>query len=170
VPNRQPVCSRAYDLAGSLRAFGRAVERRLNIPYYLCDDLYHLAHLYVLQGRYGEARLLNQEVLDLAAQVENREIQFQAQCLAIRLGVYEGQADTQAAIAQFEALLATWIEEGERAAIHYEIWRLDQAREEAGQMPAELYRILYERIAAVGSRRHYEELSGDRLSSRQRCR
>jgi adenylate cyclase len=170
------ICSNIGNIATVYTAQGRyreaeqlymraiAVERGLNIPYYLCDDLYRLALLYMLQRRYADALPINQEALNIAAQVTNREIQFQAACLAIRLDVLAGQAHPQTAVAQFEKLLEEWLAETEQAAAHYEIWRLDPARERSYQEAVEGYRRLYERTTAFEYRQRYEELTGDRLA------
>jgi tetratricopeptide (TPR) repeat protein len=140
-----------------------ALGRALNIPYFLCEGLHHLSQLYTRQRRYVEAQPINQEALEIANQVGRKEIQFQAQLLANRLRVAQGQADAGAAIGELEALRADWPGDAEQAAIDYAIWLLDARREGSRRAAAERYRALYTRTPNIEYRWRYTQLAGEPL-------
>ena len=153
-------CAEAEPLLRRAVALGRA----LDIPYELCDYLYTLADLYVRQAQYATAQPLNDEALSIAVELDHREVQFEAQVLAIRLRAALGQIDVPAAIGEFERLLNEWPDDAEQAAILYETWRLDRRQESHRQGAADLYRTLYTQTPNVEYKQRYEELTGQRLS------
>lgn len=146
--------------------FARAIDlaRSLNIPDVLCANLHELARLRRRAHRLEEAVALNQEALEVAQQIESKEVQFQAQVLAIRLRADGREIDAQAAIAELESLLEAWPGEVERALVYYEIWRLDAARADAQKASAELYQSLYAATSDAEYRRRHDELTGEQLS------
>jgi tetratricopeptide (TPR) repeat protein len=152
-----------YRDAEQLYARAIVLGRQFTIPFSLCEVLYLQAGLYVDQGRHTEALPLNREALDIATQIERKDIQFQAQVLAIRLQVAMGEIDVAAAVGALTALLDTWTDESEQATLHYEIWRLDAARAEDRQAAADLYRELHSRTPLAEYRRRYAGLTGATL-------
>jgi hypothetical protein len=67
------------------------------------------------------------------------------------------------AIERLQSLLQESTNDKEQAAVHYEIWRLDNQQEEAGQSAAELYQNLYSKTPDILYGRRYEELTGQTL-------
>ena len=152
-----------YDEAEELYSRAIALCRRLNIPYYLCEYLYTNAEMYVRQGRYTEAWSLNEEALAVATQIGEKEAQFKAQLLSIRLRVASDQCDRSVALDELTRMLGEWTKDEEQAALRYELWRLDRDQEAHRQAAAELYRNLYARTPNVEYRKRYEELTGQSL-------
>jgi tetratricopeptide (TPR) repeat protein len=150
----------SYQEAELLFARTIALGRALNIPYFLCEGLYHTADLYARQRRYAEAQPIDQEALEIAGQVGRKEIQFQAQILAIRLRAALRQADPRAAIGELEALRPEWPGDAEQAAIDYTIWLLDAGGETSRRAAADRYRALYARTPNIEYRWRYTQLAG----------
>jgi tetratricopeptide (TPR) repeat protein len=137
-----------------------ALGRALNIPYFLCEGLHYTGQLYARQRHYAEAQPINQEALEIAGQVGRKEIQFQAQLLAVRLRVDLRQADVGAAIGELAALRASWSGDAEQAAIDYTIWLLDARRDGSRRAAADRYRALYTRTPNIEYRWRYTQLAG----------
>jgi tetratricopeptide (TPR) repeat protein len=150
----------SYQDAESLFTRTIALGRALNIPYFLCEGLYQIADLYTRYRRYAEAEPINQEALDIAGLVGRKEIQFQAQLLAVRIRIALGQGDPPTAIGELEALRSEWPGDAEQAAIDYTIWLLDSERELSRRAAAERYRALYARTPNIEYRWRYTQLSG----------
>lgn len=137
-----------------------ALARAVNIPYFLCEYLHGMAEMYCAYG-HSQSAALNDEALAVSQQVGRKEIEFKAQVTAVRLTA--GQDDPSAAAERLNALLAEWPEEAEQAALYYELWRADGARNGARETAARLYRMLYDRTPNAEYRERYEALTGDRL-------
>lgn len=152
-----------YKDAERLYKLAIALGRGLNIPRFLCEDLFRQADLYSRQHCYAEAQAVNREALDIATQFERKDIQFQASLLSVCLQVALGQIDRSAAVEKLMALLDNWPEDSEQAAIHYELWRLDNERAASHRTAADLYRDLYGRTPNIEYRRRYETLTGKTL-------
>jgi hypothetical protein len=100
------------------------IGRHLNIPYHLCKYLYWQADLRVRRQRPAEAGPLAAEAVDIATRIGRRDIRCLATLLCIRLRVALLQTTVSAAVREYEALLPQWSRDYDRAAIHYEAWRL----------------------------------------------
>ncbi|HEX9369482.1 MAG TPA: adenylate/guanylate cyclase domain-containing protein, partial [Roseiflexaceae bacterium] len=147
-----------YAEAERVGALALAQCRALNVPYWLCEDLYSAADLFARQARFAEAAAYNDEALALAAQIGGRkDIQFKAHLLAIRLRVVSSQADAPAAIGALERMLGDCPTDHERAAIFYELWRLDAPG--AARLATDLYRDLYERTPTAEYKERYEAVA-----------
>lgn len=138
-----------------------ALARDLNIPYYLCELLYHAAVLYVERGQRHTAQMYNAEALEIASEVGQRDIVFQTTLLAIRLRILEGDISRDEAIRQLVELLKQWDDPGTRAAIHFEIWQLDHTQAESYQQARRLYRELYSAVPNLHNYQRLQELSSN---------
>ncbi|HNB50437.1 MAG TPA: tetratricopeptide repeat protein [Anaerolineales bacterium] len=139
------------------------------------ESLYELSGFYFDRGNLLNALGKPEEALDvygeaiqLAAEVDNVVVQFEAQISRLRTQVDLGLKDTQTAIAQLHHLRDTWMEhfhanEEQEAPIHYEIWKLDPTDDFHRTRAAELYAHLYEHTPSSEFRSRYEELTGDHL-------
>ncbi|MCB9136608.1 MAG: tetratricopeptide repeat protein [Anaerolineales bacterium] len=119
-------------------------------------------------GKPEEALDVYGEAIQLAAEVENVVVQFEAQIARLRTQVELGLKDPQTAIVQLHNLRETWMEhfhgdEEQEAPIHYEIWKLDPTDEFHRTRAGELYAHLYEHTPSSEFRARYEELTGDHL-------
>jgi class 3 adenylate cyclase/tetratricopeptide (TPR) repeat protein len=146
--------------AAALRLFevAAAIERELNLPYFLVADLYGAALCHRAAGRLDRAQADNDEVLALAE--EDPEYELKARLLAIELRVALGQADREAAAGECAALLDARTEEGEQAAIVYQLWRLTGRAEHRDQAAAR-YHELYARTPSAEYRQRLIELTGE---------
>jgi tetratricopeptide (TPR) repeat protein len=151
--------------AEAKRLFGQAINlgRKLGYLYFLCEYLYEEAYLLTLQEDYLQAQALNDETLEIAAQVERRDIQFKARVLSIQLRFWLKQADKSTTLNRLERLLTEWSENNEQAAIYFTIWQLENMRENARQTAASLYHALYDEIPNIEYRERYEILTGTTL-------
>jgi tetratricopeptide (TPR) repeat protein len=140
------------------------LARTLNSPYQLCAFLYAKADLYRLQNRYTESQTLAQEALTVAEEVEERDVLFDTMVLMIHLRLATQQIDRQKAVSELESLLAKWTDDAQQAALHYEIWHVDQAQQTSRMTSANLYRDLYTRKPDMIYRQRYETLTGELLS------
>ncbi|MBN1314485.1 MAG: tetratricopeptide repeat protein [Anaerolineales bacterium] len=149
------------EIAERLLAQAILLARALDIPYELCDYLDTLAELRLNQRRYSEAQLWNQEALNLAPQVDHKDVLFQAQIRAIRLDAARGKIETQAAISALNNY-KVWTSEEAQATIMYEICRLEPGRLEC-KKAADFLFSLYQRTPNVDYKRRYEELLNIKL-------
>jgi tetratricopeptide (TPR) repeat protein len=152
-----------YQKADGLFFQATTMGRILNIPYRLCQDLYHLAECYQQQKLYREAQASNEQALSCAAEAGRRDIQFETSLLNIRLQLALAQIDQQRAISQLEALLDHWSEESEQAAINYELWQLNPEQTNSKERAASLYLVLYRRSFNIKYRQRYEALTNHSL-------
>jgi tetratricopeptide (TPR) repeat protein len=151
------------EVAERLAQAAIALGRLLEIPLYLCEYLHTGAKLYILQGRTSEARVLNDEAVQMAAQIGRTDLQLPARLLSVRLRVLVGATGAGEAMQELADLLGEWPEEPQQAAILYELWRLDRGAVHHRRRAAELYRRLYSTIPNITCRQRYEELTGEVL-------
>ncbi len=149
--------------AGRLFAQATALARDLNTRYDLCYCLHRQAAHLAEQGQYAQAAPLTREALDIAGQVQHREVAFEAGLLAIQVRVALAEIDAAGAVTGLEVLLKEAAGDDQRAALFYEIWRLrptDDVRQEA----AGLYARLYNQTPNAIYRDRYRELTGETLA------
>ena len=138
------------------------IRRKLTVAtinYFLAAELFGQAEIYAAQRSYAEAQAANDQALRLAAQVERKEILFKAQLLAIDLRVALGQRGHETPATECARLLDVWPEDGEQAAIYYQLWRLAGSTDHQSRA-AELYHQLYARTPNVEYRQRIQELTG----------
>jgi DNA-binding SARP family transcriptional activator len=149
-----------YALAERLGWQAIILGRALNIPLYLCEYLHISAELLARQGRYAEARPLNDESRAIIAQIDRTDLQLPAQLLAIRLQHALAEISPAAAVRELEALLTTQDTAQQQAAILDALWELDARQEMCRQRAVELYRRLYAATPKNTYRQRYEALGG----------
>ncbi|MBA3531447.1 MAG: tetratricopeptide repeat protein [Ardenticatenales bacterium] len=140
-----------------------ALARLIDTPYDLCEYLYIYGDMLTQQEDYLHAQEINTQALEMALEVEQEEIQFQAQLQAIRLKYLLGELRPAEAREAFEALGEEGQNERNRAALHYQIWRVVPTLTEHREKVAALYRSLYEESPNIEYQRRYEELTRERL-------
>jgi class 3 adenylate cyclase/predicted ATPase len=148
-----------YGQSERLFAVATDLAYSLNMPYFRAHYLAGQAELFATQGRHAAAQAANDAALQVAEQIELREIQLKAQLLAIELRVKLGQADRAAALGVCAALLEQWSEADQQAAIYYQLWRLSELDDHQAQA-AERYRELYARTPNVEYRQRIRDLTG----------
>lgn len=145
-------------------ALGRTIESLHELSGFYFDR----GNLLNAIGKPEEALEVYGETIQLAAEVDNSVVQFEAQVARLRTQVQLGHKDPQTAIEQLHYLRDTWVEhfhgdEEQEAAIHYEIWKLDPTQEHHRERAVELYRHLYEHTPSSEFRENYQHLTGERL-------
>jgi tetratricopeptide (TPR) repeat protein len=161
--------ARAYTAQGRYaeadRLYGQAVELAdlLNNPYLRCEYMHGQAALYALLGRAADAQALNDVALRQAVAVQRRDIQFQAELLAIRLGITLQQISPATALSALHHMENIWTEPDQRATLRYEGWRIDPRRHDLRENAAAEYRALYASLPQIEYRQRYQELTGRRL-------
>jgi tetratricopeptide (TPR) repeat protein len=131
--------------------------------YYFSEYLRSFAALLTDAGRFEEAQELNEQALRLAIETERPDIQFEARLLAIRLETLLQTLSNDGARKAFSNLLAVTDDDSEKAAIHYELWRLnpgDEAVARAAQAAAD---AAFEATAEMRFSRIYTQISGHDL-------
>lgn len=149
--------------------FDQAISlgRALKTPYFLCDILHRQADLCFRQRRFKTAQALVGEALEIATALGDEDVMFRAGLLSLRLEATLQQQHEKVRAA-LESRLQRCIEDVDCAALHYELWRLDEGREASRLMAADLYRTLYEKMPDITYRRRYEELTGEFLTEPSR--
>ncbi len=137
---------------------GRAVEA----PYFLCELLFTRSEFYTRRMCYEDAKVHNDEALEIATALDDKDVQLRARILDLRLRAALSEPKDEV-VKQFEGLLSRSLGDREMAAVHYEVWRLDPMRETSRKAAASLYRRLHERMPDIVYRRRYHELTGEAL-------
>ena len=147
-----------YETAATLLQQAITIGRILDTPYELCEFLYTRADLLTRQEQYEQALLVNEEALQIAAEVNHPQIQLDARLLQGRLRSAANPVEARELLAQ---LLDAGQSEADRAAVLYEIGRL--AEKDVGEETAVLYQTLYQRTPNIKYKRRYEKLTGTTL-------
>jgi predicted ATPase/DNA-binding SARP family transcriptional activator len=140
-----------------------ALSHILGLNYYHAQYLYRQAELYTKQGRYDEARRLNDEARILYAVEEDREYRLRVALLNIRLRVALEAQTLEDAVAACMELLQGYSQAAEEALIFYTAWLLDPSLEEARSKAAILYKELYAELPSTEYRQRYAQLTGVHL-------
>ena len=151
------------ETAQSLYERAITLTQRLNLPIYLCENLYYYARIKVRQQRLTDAYELNAEALNMSQAIERSDIIILAHILAIQLACRLAETDTETAVTHLESLLADWPDIHEQAAIFYAIWQLAPAQETARHQAAELYQLAYSQSPNHTYRRRHQALTGQPL-------
>ena len=102
------------------------------------------------------------KLLAVAQQIQQVEIQFEAELLAVRLRLDVGEIDMETAVATLQHLATIWQADAEQAAIYYEIFQL-LPTENTRQKAAHLYQALYETTPKAIYKQRYHLLTGNTL-------
>lgn len=152
------------DDARALRALRDAVHlgRGLDRSLYLLEPLLGFAELVApadLQAAETHAR----EALALAVEVRDDEMAGNARRLLARLSGLRPEAGPGAGVAELQQLLEQAGDDSERAATHYEMWRLDPRLDDAREAATRYYAARFADTRDVESRDRYRELTGEDL-------
>jgi tetratricopeptide (TPR) repeat protein len=145
--------------------FQKAIQlgRSLNNPYWMCEYLFNFAESLSKQNQLDAAITHNKEALEIANQLERRDIQFQAQMLAIRLEMLQNRISREEAVRRVMALVSEESPEPERAAALYTAWEIDSTRADLRDQASALYHMLYDGTPTVEVYRRYQTLTGETL-------
>jgi tetratricopeptide (TPR) repeat protein len=139
--------------------------RRLGSPYYLARRLHAKARALFSLGQLAAAGALSAEAAEMAAGLSADDA-LSARLLEICIRAARGRLPQDGAIEALLALLPEAERPRQRAAVHYEVWRLapDSAagRHSAGRA-LDLYRRLYHDTYRRQYRQRYERLAGRSL-------
>ena len=142
--------------------------RWLDSPSYHSGMLVDLSRLLLEQGRPAEARPFYDEAVEMIARVEGEQLggedtRFDAHVLGVRLRHALGELAPTDAAAELRDLLDQRSAPNQKAALHYELWRLAPEDEQARCAAAELYGSLYAETGLHNYRHRYRELIGETL-------
>jgi tetratricopeptide (TPR) repeat protein len=140
------------------------LARKIRNPYHLCEYAHQLAALLDREGRFTEARPLNDEALALSSEIERRDVRFLATVLAVRLRRALGEIELAEARAELALMVDDWPGKREQAALEFERWCLDPRDEKARKRAAELYVKLHAAAPDVAYIERFEALTGKRLA------
>ncbi|NOK58880.1 MAG: hypothetical protein GFH23_1086616n243 [Chloroflexi bacterium AL-N1] len=139
------------------------LARSLQIAHATVSNLHQQALIAMADQQYRHALDCCKEAFSLADQVGYGDIQLQVEALIIRLQVLLGETDVLHARSKLEALLSTWTNQNEQAAIYYEIWYLQPEQEDVRRKAASLYQSACESSPNIEYRQRYAELTNEAL-------
>jgi class 3 adenylate cyclase/tetratricopeptide (TPR) repeat protein len=144
--------------------YDKAIElsRVLDIPLYGAEFLYHRAHLQRRQGLFTDAMKSARQSSAAGRRLDQPRHLFRTETLLTLLGIEIGEIDVAEGSQALLRSVNEAPEEDERAAVHYELWRLTGSHE-SQETAAHLFRELFEQSGNVAYRRFYEELTGGSL-------
>lgn len=125
-------------LERSLRMF-----RKLRILYFTCETLYFLCILRHQQNQLAGALEAAEEASELAARLNRKDMQFMLALQLIRLRTDAGRLSPAGAWSELQKLLDQYSGEREKAAVRYEMWKLDTSSEEFRSEAESLNEALY---------------------------
>ncbi len=140
---------------------------RLGIPGYLAGMFVGMARLLLACGRATEAHDFYGEALEAignvsGARLAGEDTRFEARVLGIRLRHALGQRSAAETLAELRSLLPDAAPH-QRAALHYEIWRLAPEDDAARFAAAAFYRAEYVEAGEETCRVRYRALIGETL-------
>jgi DNA-binding SARP family transcriptional activator len=157
-------------MAELLSARAVAVGRAVRMPYWLARVVQVATEVCLAQRRFGDARALNAEWMELASGLGHRGLQFDAAMKDLLLRRELGEIGPAAVQEQLSGCLRSDLPPPSRAAVHYELWRLGQHPHAPGGQTADhrteaasLYRALHARMPRTLYRIRYAELTGGTL-------
>ncbi len=145
-----------YDEA--MKCYNEAIETANEIGFKVatCHFSYGKAKVLFDTDKPSEAKKLNDEALQIAKEVESPDDIFDASILRLKIDAALGDKDT--AVAEMRGLVEEFTDDGQVAAIHYEIWKLtDDASHRDKAM--EMYRALYETTPKYEYKKRMDEMS-----------
>jgi tetratricopeptide (TPR) repeat protein len=142
--------------------------KRLGIPGYVSSMLSDHAEVLMRQGQLTEAEITLNEAQNMAATVDGERLggedsRFEMAVLDIRLRCAQKRISAREAVSELERALSEFTAIEQRAALAYEIWRIDVRAETYCEQAASLYRDLYEHHSAWLFAHRYQELTGQTL-------
>src|SRR6056297_2258209 len=130
------------------------IDRELELKPYLCEDLQYKANLLFILKDFPNARLVNAEAIQIAMEVERKEIVFASTILQHKLHALE---NPQEAVSQLTRMLEEETEEENTALMHYEIYKINQS-DEHRQTALEQYQKLLDKTSNHTYKVKIEEL------------
>lgn len=143
------------------------LNRELKTTHYRFDMLAHLIELLLETNRAAEAEPFAVEIQQLEAlpqqTTQARLARLRANIARIRVHYALEQVQLEDALRSFQDFFAQAPEPEARAALHFEMWRLDPTRAEDQAAAAQMYRALHATYPAHLYRTRYFKLTGESL-------
>ena len=169
--NMGAVCREKSDYKAALNCFDRSISigQELGIKYHLCFYLIEKARtLYLMQETFSsqvetlnEARDINEQGLQIAQEIERKDMLFQGKVLRAQIDVADGQAAK--AVDSLSKMLRAAESKTELSALHYVLWKTLSRKQlpsrEHQQTALALYRELYAKTPAYEYKKRMDELS-----------
>ncbi|MBU2462906.1 MAG: tetratricopeptide repeat protein [Candidatus Edwardsbacteria bacterium] len=107
----------------ALNHYQRAIDlcRELKLRPELAENLNQMVELFLLQGKAGQAKQLNAEALEVAAEIGKQEIKFASRLLQARIAA---QSDRTAAEGMMRALVDDRLNHSQTAEVCYQLFKL----------------------------------------------
>jgi adenylate cyclase len=150
---------RAYDDAAYLYRIAIAMDRTLNLPYFLCGYLLGAAQTEGEQGRYEEALSLAARAKEIAEEAGESTVAFQSNVYATALRIRTGQAAPDA----MQTLRDEPVSDDLMADLLYQAWRLQPENSVLQQQALEHYQRLFAALPTAHYRERYVELGGENV-------
>jgi len=149
-----------YDKANDF--YDRAIEvsRKINNKLVLGYSLVEKGTVLNLKGAYKKAHELHLEALEIADQLGNPDLVFEAVVLSAQVAFYANEIDI--ALKTLNDLLSQVDNDSERAAIYYELYKIQPQESKHQQKAFELYQKLYEEIPQYLFKVRMEELKPEK--------
>ena len=152
-----------FDLAEKIVHFAYGLADEMEAAYFLSRSLYLLTEIEYERGNFAQAQRWNEDALTLATETAVLDTQFKAELMAIGLDVKLGEAGVETAVLAYKKLLNTLEDDSERAAVHFEMWRLTGEQDGNWETAVQLYRQLYNQSPQHEFRRRFQLLTGGDL-------
>lgn len=153
----------AYDDAAYLYRIAAAMDRTLQMPYFLSGYLLGAAQAAAEQSRFADALSLAQQARQVAEEAGEASVAFQSDVLAAVMRVREGQLDASAGVQTLQGMRAALngADSGELLAdVLYQMWRLNPDDSTIQQEARERYQALYEAAPNAVYQSRWRELGG----------
>jgi tetratricopeptide (TPR) repeat protein len=144
----------------SLHYYNRAIEvtRRINNKLVLGSSLAEKGLVLLATNKLAELEKVVEEVLELAEELGNPDLLFEAQLLAAKQ--QHAHDDIEGSMRALKRLLESTDEESNLAAIYYELWAIQPNNKEHREKALQLYEKLYGSTPKFIYRSRLDELRG----------
>ena len=115
------------------------------------------AEIFFSLKQFEEAQSLNNEGLQFAKKIGNKEQLFAGKVLSAKIDFALGHQEK--AVAMLSEMLAGAEEKSEIATLHYELWQFKVETEAHHQTALKLYQELYEKTPNIEYKKRIDELS-----------
>jgi len=142
----------------ALKHYQRAIDlcRELKLRPELAENLNQTAELFILQGKSGQAKQLNTEALEVAAEIGKQEIKFASRLLQARIAA---QSDRTAAEDMMRSLVDDRLNHSQTAEVCYQLFKLT-GDSDCKRKAREAYQLAYTAAPDLAVRLRLEELAG----------
>jgi adenylate cyclase len=158
---------RAYEDAAYLYRLAAAMDRTLNLPYFLCGYLLGSAQAAGAQAQYTDALVLVEQARQVAEESSESNVAFQSKLYTTIFRQRDGLLNSPDAVQELQTLRGTLAEGSSRellADLLYQIWKLNADNTVVQQEARDLYQALYAETPTAHYRERAVELGSSSLA------